>query len=115
MPCAWAPGVTVQCSLLEPRVPACRAQVGGATAQLLSPGVYAFGFLFMLPQLFVNYKVRRDAVPAVAVGGVGGTVPSVLSLLQMKSVAHLPWKAFTYKVSTVWPRAWGPTCLSHVH
>ncbi|KAG1948368.1 cleft lip and palate transmembrane protein 1-like protein [Pimephales promelas] len=35
-------------------------------------GVYAFGFLFMLPQLFVNYK--------------------------MKSVAHLPWKAFMYKV-----------------
>uniref|UniRef100_A0A4W3KJ81 Lipid scramblase CLPTM1L n=1 Tax=Callorhinchus milii TaxID=7868 RepID=A0A4W3KJ81_CALMI len=34
-------------------------------------GVYAFGFLFMLPQLFVNYK--------------------------MKSVAHLPWKAFMYK------------------
>uniref|UniRef100_A0A8C8ECY9 Lipid scramblase CLPTM1L n=1 Tax=Otus sunia TaxID=257818 RepID=A0A8C8ECY9_9STRI len=34
-------------------------------------GVYAFGFLFMLPQLFVNYK--------------------------MKSVAHLPWKAFTFK------------------
>ncbi|XP_069075739.1 lipid scramblase CLPTM1L [Pleurodeles waltl] len=34
-------------------------------------GVYAFGFLFMLPQLFVNFK--------------------------MKSVAHLPWKAFTYK------------------
>lgn len=24
----------------------------------VSPGVYAFGFLFMLPQLFVNYKVR---------------------------------------------------------
>uniref|UniRef100_A0A8V0Y4M1 Lipid scramblase CLPTM1L n=1 Tax=Gallus gallus TaxID=9031 RepID=A0A8V0Y4M1_CHICK len=37
----------------------------------LIKGVYAFGFLFMLPQLFVNYK--------------------------MKSVAHLPWKAFTYK------------------
>ncbi|XP_011947503.1 PREDICTED: cleft lip and palate transmembrane protein 1-like protein isoform X2 [Cercocebus atys] len=36
-------------------------------------GVYAFGFLFMLPQLFVNYK--------------------------LKSVAHLPWKAFTYKVT----------------
>lgn len=35
-------------------------------------GVYAFGFLFMLPQLFVNYK--------------------------LKSVAHLPWKAFMYKV-----------------
>nr|XP_022340363.1 cleft lip and palate transmembrane protein 1-like protein [Crassostrea virginica]XP_022340364.1 cleft lip and palate transmembrane protein 1-like protein [Crassostrea virginica] len=34
-------------------------------------GVYAFGFLFMLPQLFVNYK--------------------------LKSVAHLPWRAFTYK------------------
>jgi len=34
-------------------------------------GVYAFGFVFMLPQLFINYK--------------------------MKSVAHLPWKAFMYK------------------
>lgn len=33
--------------------------------------MYAFGFLFMLPQLFVNYK--------------------------MKSKAHVPWKAFTYK------------------
>uniref|UniRef100_A0A1I8F562 Lipid scramblase CLPTM1L n=1 Tax=Macrostomum lignano TaxID=282301 RepID=A0A1I8F562_9PLAT len=35
--------------------------------------VYAFGFLFMTPQLFINYK--------------------------MKSVAHLPWKALTYKPS----------------
>jgi predicted transcriptional regulator len=35
-------------------------------------GVYAFGFLFMLPQLFVNYR--------------------------LKSVAHLPFKAFMYKV-----------------
>lgn len=34
-------------------------------------GVYAFGFLFMFPQLFVNYK--------------------------LKSVAHLPWRAFMYK------------------
>ncbi|GAB1601993.1 cleft lip and palate transmembrane protein 1-like protein [Argonauta hians] len=34
-------------------------------------GVYLFGFLFMLPQLFVNYK--------------------------LKSVAHLPWRAFMYK------------------
>lgn len=34
-------------------------------------GIYAFGFLFMLPQLFVNYK--------------------------LKSVAHLPWRAFMYK------------------
>jgi hypothetical protein len=33
--------------------------------------VYAFGFLFMTPQLFINYK--------------------------LKSVAHLPWKALTYK------------------
>ena len=39
--------------------------------QSLVNGVYAFGFLFMLPQLFVNYK--------------------------LKSVAHLPWKAFMYK------------------
>ncbi|XP_049875138.1 cleft lip and palate transmembrane protein 1-like protein [Pectinophora gossypiella] len=34
-------------------------------------GVYAFGFLFMLPQLFVNYRLR--------------------------SVAALPWRAFMYK------------------
>ena len=34
-------------------------------------GIYGFGFLFMLPQLFLNYK--------------------------LKSVAHLPWRAFMYK------------------
>lgn len=34
-------------------------------------GVYCFGFLFMTPQLFLNYR--------------------------MKSVAHLPWRAFMYK------------------
>ncbi|XP_014244937.1 cleft lip and palate transmembrane protein 1-like protein [Cimex lectularius] len=34
-------------------------------------GVYGFGFLFMLPQLFINYK--------------------------LKSVAHLPWRTFMYK------------------
>merc|ERR1712088_243725 len=39
--------------------------------QTLVNGVYAFGFLFMLPQLFVNYR--------------------------LKSVAHLPWRAFMYK------------------
>ena len=39
--------------------------------QSLVNGVYAFGFLFMLPQLFINYK--------------------------LKSVAHLPWKVFMYK------------------
>ncbi|XP_059478348.1 lipid scramblase CLPTM1L [Neocloeon triangulifer] len=41
------------------------------TVHNLVRGVYAFGFLFMLPQLFINYK--------------------------LKSVAHLPWRAFTYK------------------
>ena len=35
------------------------------TIQTTVNGVYAFGFLFMLPQLFLNYK--------------------------LKSVAHLPW------------------------
>ncbi|XP_062501860.1 lipid scramblase CLPTM1L-like [Corticium candelabrum] len=34
-------------------------------------GVYAFGFIFMLPQLFLNHK--------------------------LKSVAHLPWRVFMYK------------------
>ena len=41
------------------------------TISSLVNGVYAFGFLFMLPQLFVNYK--------------------------LKSVAHLPWRSFMYK------------------
>jgi len=41
------------------------------TIQSAVNAVYAFGFLFMLPQLFVNYK--------------------------LKSVAHLPWRAFMYK------------------
>ncbi|XP_043492252.1 cleft lip and palate transmembrane protein 1-like protein [Polistes fuscatus] len=41
------------------------------TINSLVNGVYAFGFLFMLPQLFINYK--------------------------LKSVAHLPWRAFMYK------------------
>nr|CAD7597066.1 unnamed protein product [Timema genevievae] len=41
------------------------------TVHSLVNGVYTFGFLFMLPQLFVNYK--------------------------LKSVAHLPWRAFMYK------------------
>ena len=34
-------------------------------------GVYSFGFVMMMPQLFINYK--------------------------LKSVAHLPWRAFMYK------------------
>mmetsp|Transcript_44827 Transcript_44827/g.89986 ORF Transcript_44827/g.89986 Transcript_44827/m.89986 type:complete len:156 (-) Transcript_44827:47-514(-) len=37
----------------------------------LAHAVYTFGFIGMTPQLFVNYK--------------------------LKSVAHLPWKAFMYK------------------
>jgi len=41
-------------------------------------GVYAFGFIFMMPQLFLNYK--------------------------LKSVAHLPWRAFMYKVSLIMKR-----------
>lgn len=41
------------------------------TVNSMVNGVYAFGFLFMLPQLFVNYK--------------------------LKSVAALPWRAFMYK------------------
>lgn len=41
------------------------------TIESAANGVYAFGFLFMLPQLFINYK--------------------------LKSVAHLPWKPFMFK------------------
>ncbi|CAH8288287.1 unnamed protein product [Heterobilharzia americana] len=39
--------------------------------QTMVHGVYAFGLLLMTPQLFLNYR--------------------------LKSVAHLPWKAMTYK------------------
>jgi len=38
----------------------------------LANGVYMFGFIAMTPQLYINYR--------------------------LKSVAHLPWKAFMYKV-----------------
>ncbi|KAE8749540.1 hypothetical protein FOCC_FOCC003805 [Frankliniella occidentalis] len=41
------------------------------TINSLVNGVYAFGFLFMLPQLFINYR--------------------------LKSVAHIPWRSFMYK------------------
>lgn len=41
------------------------------TIHSLVNAVYAFGFLFMLPQLFVNYR--------------------------LKSVAALPWRSFMYK------------------
>eukprot|EP01147_Barroeca_monosierra_P004922 gene4922-119_t len=37
----------------------------------LANGIYMFGFVFMTPQLFINYK--------------------------LKSVAHLPWRALLYK------------------
>jgi len=37
----------------------------------LTQFVYAFGFIMMTPQLFINYK--------------------------LKSVAHMPWRAFMYK------------------
>ena len=38
----------------------------------MANGVYMFGFIAMTPQLYINYR--------------------------LKSVAHLPWKAFMYKV-----------------
>ena len=43
----------------------------------------------MLPQLFVNYKVLllQHVIKY-----------SVMFLFQLKSVAHLPWRAFMYKV-----------------
>lgn len=44
------------------------------TVRSLANGVYAFGFLFMLPQLFINWR--------------------------LKSVAALPWRAFTYRAFT---------------
>lgn len=54
---------------LASRVGSPDARAGGGQHPALclhasvSPGVYAFGFLFMLPQLFVNYKVRGAPSP----------------------------------------------------
>lgn len=83
-----------------------RACAAAACQASVSPGVYAFGFLFMLPQLFVNYKVW--CCPVRVVWGLLGCLAcqqDVCACPQMKSVAHLPWKAFTYKVSAL---RWGP-------
>lgn len=72
-------------------------------------GVYAFGFLFMLPQLFVNYKVSSLVSPCLTLfkldkkkkqqlqSEVNANTDWALTR-QLKSVAHLPWKAFMYKV-----------------
>jgi hypothetical protein len=72
-------------------------------------GVYAFGFLFMLPQLFVNYKVSSIILSTSAHvfcyiiheanGQMLVSISIILLFQQFKSVAHLPWKAFMYKVS----------------
>lgn len=43
---------------------------------MLTGYIYAFGFVMMCPQLFINYR--------------------------LKSVAHLPWRALCYKVYTAW-------------
>ncbi len=75
-------------------------------------GVYAFGFLFMLPQLFVNYKVHiYKSTSLVPRFGNEATysqpcadMPIRITIVdfylpQLKSVAHLPWRAFMYKAS----------------
>lgn len=85
-------------------------------------GVYAFGFLFMLPQLFVNYKVNIDwpnthysefewyisVLFPIEPVFIPESLISCFSfiLFQLKSVAHLPWKAFMYKVNDMFKKYW---------
>lgn len=92
----------------------CSAQTPRPSQLLsVSPGVYAFGFLFMLPQLFVNYKVRPRPSTRSPVSSCGlPLICHVSPVPQMKSVAHLPWKAFTYKVSAQPGASSGLTCPS---
>lgn len=76
------------------------AQRGGQPQALclharVSPGVYAFGFLFMLPQLFVNYKVRGAPSPVS---------PTPLGLL-----------ALTHPVSLSPDEVSGPPALEGLH
>ena len=59
-------------------------------------GVYAFGFLMMTPQIFINYKVffyffRFFFFFFFII---------LIFFFQLKSVAHMPWRAMTYKVSS---------------
>lgn len=101
-----APGWPGWCLALPKVCRSGRACAAAACQASVSPGVYAFGFLFMLPQLFVNYKVW--CCPVWVVWGLLGCLAcqqDVCACPQMKSVAHLPWKAFTYKVSAL---RWGP-------
>ena len=65
------------------------------TIQSVVNGVYAFGFLFMLPQLFVNYKVSIRNVKRVTF--LDHKTYCISNPHQLKSVAHLPWRAFMYK------------------
>ena len=68
------------------------------TIQSVVNGVYAFGFLFMLPQLFVNYKVSIRNVKRVTFldhktyfqspsAQIGGAPP--LAGLHVQGVQHL--------------------------
>ena len=69
--CPFGKGCTSECWKDLTCPPSSPSWYSWAIHSLVS-GVYAFGFLFMLPQLFLNY--------------------------QLKTVAHLPWRAFMYKV-----------------
>lgn len=62
----------------------------------------------MLPQLFVNYKVRAMYFQAGQARVPRRQTDLSPFPVQMKSVAHLPWKAFTYKVSAA--RLPSPLC-----
>ncbi|MCJ1307565.1 hypothetical protein MMC25_001212 [Agyrium rufum] len=48
--------------------------------------VYAYGFLMMVPSLYINYRLKKQEEPKL-----------ITDLQPQQSVAHLPAKAMTYK------------------
>lgn len=89
--------IHLRCAVAAPR----------SHAALSVVGVYALGFLSMVPQLFVNHKVGQ--------GGVMQTcclhcvrINALLSLFaahQLRSVSHLQGAVLMYRVSALWSPA----------
>lgn len=77
----------------------------------LANAIYVFGFVFMTPQLFINYKCAPLVVCLACVHTFvlvcrGGLIAGpfkrphpnpYLNGCRLKSVAHMPWRVMGYK------------------
>lgn len=105
-----SPSLWGETSSVSQTSPLCLWHVSWLTSTLTSgllSGVYAFGFLSMAPQLFLNYKVGT-ASPVTISHTVNRPMNERLTLLcdpptcrdQLKSVSHLPRAVLLYRVRT---------------